>query len=61
MRKIINRMIAGERDPAKLCGLVHGRTKNFPEQRSKKIFIYSFQNLFAKLIVSRTDIFIDFQ
>ena len=28
MRKIIKQMIAGERNPARLCGLVHGRTKN---------------------------------
>jgi transposase len=28
MRKIINKMIAGERDPAKLCSLVHGRIRN---------------------------------
>jgi transposase len=28
MRKIIRAIIAGERDPAKLCRMVHGRTKN---------------------------------
>jgi transposase len=28
MRKIIRAMIGGERDPAVLCGLVHGRIKN---------------------------------
>jgi transposase len=28
MRKIIKTIIGGERDPAKLCRLVHGRTKN---------------------------------
>jgi len=28
MRKIINALIDGERDPAQLCRLVHGRTRN---------------------------------
>jgi len=28
MRKIIKAIIAGERDPARLCRLVHGRTRN---------------------------------
>jgi hypothetical protein len=28
MRKIIKAIIDGERDPVKLCRLVHGRTKN---------------------------------
>jgi len=28
MRKIIKSLIDGERDPIKLCGLVHGRTTN---------------------------------
>jgi transposase len=28
MRKIIKKIIEGERDPAKLCSQVHGRTKN---------------------------------
>ena len=28
MRKIIEKIIAGERDNEKLCGLVHGRTRN---------------------------------
>jgi transposase len=28
LRKVVNRLIGGERDPAKLCRLVHGRTRN---------------------------------
>jgi transposase len=28
LRKIVKKIISGERDAAKLCGLVHGRTKN---------------------------------
>ncbi|GHT20212.1 IS110 family transposase [Bacteroidia bacterium] len=34
MRKIIRAIISGERDPVKLCPLVHGRTKNKHTERS---------------------------
>jgi transposase len=45
MRKIIKKIIAGERDAEKLCGLVHGRTKN---KHGKQVITDSLNGIIGK-------------